>query len=156
MRRLIPYLTLIRKEWRDTRALTIASALLVPIALLAMNEGFLDWRGDIGAWFIPLAVALYLVVIASDLVAADVSSGRAQSYAALPVRASTLWASKLAFLALAAVGFASWALAVTSGLYSAFAPQAALESHFDELSRISVKSMSRRQVEVSLSGRRSL
>ncbi len=39
MRRLMlmPLLTLIRKEWRDTRALTIASALIVPLALLAMN-----------------------------------------------------------------------------------------------------------------------
>ena len=122
MRRVKPLLTLIRKEWRDTRALTIASALLVPIALLAMNEGFLDWRGDVGAWFVVAATVLYVVVIAADVIAADVASGRARSYATLPVRASTLWASKLTFLATTATLFFGWTLAVTAGLYATAAP----------------------------------
>ncbi len=137
MRRLKPFLTLIQKEWRDTRALTVACALLVPVALLAMNVTYLDWRADVGAWFVLAAALLYLVVVAADLVAADVSSRRAQSYAALPVGASSLWTAKIAFLALAALGFAAWTLAVTGALYGMLAPPDAADRLTHELGRIS-------------------
>jgi hypothetical protein len=122
VRHLKPILSLLRKEWRDTRALTIVSALLVPIALVSMNEGFLDWRGDVGAWFVVATTVLYVVVIAADLIAADVSSGRAQSYAALPVSAFTLWASKLAYLTLVGAMFFGWSFAITAGMYATIAP----------------------------------
>ncbi len=122
------FLTLVHKEWRDTRALSLVCALLVPLALLAAELGFLDWRGDFaGAYFVPGVIALYLAVIASDLVAADAATGRARSYAMLPVRPATLWSAKLAFLLVAGAAFTVWTLAVTTGLYAAFAPQDAID-----------------------------
>ncbi len=137
MRSLTPFLFLIRKEWRDVRAVTLVCVALVPAALLALELGFLDWRGDFaGSTFVPVVSLLFLAIVTADLVAADVTSGRARVYAALPVRPRTLWAAKLTFVLLAGAAFAIWTTAITTGIYAAWAPPAQYAVLLGELGRL--------------------
>jgi hypothetical protein len=129
-------LALLHKEWRDVRALTIACALLVPIGLISMEYGYLDWQGDFTAGtYVPACIGLYLAVIAADLIAADIATKRARAYAALPTRWASLWASKLTFLALAGTGFTVWTVMSCAAIYHVLAPEAADAQFIDQLSR---------------------
>ena len=143
MRRLNVFLNLVRNEWRDVRALTVVCMALVPLALLAVDLGFLDWRADFaGTWFVPGVLLLYAVVVCSDLVAAEVSTGRARTYACLPVSPAARWWAKIAFVVVAVTAFAAWTFGTTFALYAAFAPEArstgALLDHLRELDRAAV------------------
>jgi len=130
-------LALLHKEWRDVRALTIACALLVPIGLISMEYGYLDWRGDFTAGtYVPTCIGLFLAVIAADLIAADIATKRARAYAALPTRWAGLWVSKLAFLAVAGVSFTIWTVTSCAAVYAALAPDAANAQFIEQLSRL--------------------
>jgi len=130
-------LALLHKEWRDVRALTIVCALLVPIALLGLEYGYLDWRGDFAAeTYVPACIALFLAVISADLIAADIATKRARAYAALPTRWSSLWASKVTFLMLAGVAFTVWTVTSCAAVYATLAPEQANAQFLEGLARI--------------------
>ncbi len=104
------FLTLIRKEWRETRALTAGAAMAVLVLSVAANEIWLGYSAAAltAAFVIPGLVALYLVAIASDLVAAEVASRRVETFALLPARPLLLWFAKFAFLVGAGIAFLAW------------------------------------------------
>ncbi len=130
-------LALLHKEWRDVRALTIACALLVPGGLLAIEYGYLDWRGDIAAaTYVPVCIGLFLAVISADIIAADIATKRARAFAALPTRWSSLWASKLTFLLLIGAAFSVWTVTSCAAIYATLAPAEANTQFLVELSRL--------------------
>ena len=92
---------LVRAEWRNARALTIASALVAIGASVAIDALFFHGKdgGLLATWVVPALLGLFLAATASDLVAGDVASRRIDSLALLPARLRTIWASKALFLA---------------------------------------------------------
>ncbi len=113
-------LALIRKEWRDARALTAGAAVAVVALSVAANEAWLDYRSATftAAYLIPGLVAIYLVTIASDLVASDVATRRVETFALLPARPFLLWSAKLSFLLISGLVFLIWVVGVQLALHA--------------------------------------
>ena len=112
--------TLLRREARDARAITIALALIAPLAIAAVEELAAHYTyGHLTARYaVPCAVALYAAILASDLVSAEVSTRRMNALAALPVGLDRVWKAKVTFLILATVSFAGWMYGTTATLYA--------------------------------------
>ncbi len=104
------FLTLLQKEWRDARAITLASAILAPLALVAAEHWFLreQYAEFAAVVLVPGLIGLFAAVIASDVIAADVSTRRSHSMAALPTSARTLWLSKVVALVALTLLFGAW------------------------------------------------
>jgi hypothetical protein len=119
MRHLLP---LFRREWRDARAVTIASALVALLASIAINVWFFHWKeGDLTAMYlVPSLLALYLAAIGSDLVAAEVSTRRVDALALLPTSLRRVWTAKVLLLVVAGGVFLAWLLAVELTLLATF------------------------------------
>ncbi len=124
------FATLVWKEWRDVRAVTLVAAALVPVAVGVLAWATRDWRsGELLALAaLPALAGLYWVALASDVVAGDATSGRLATLAALPVRPWKLFGAKLAFLVGAGLAFALWVLAVETAVVTAFGSEHALAS----------------------------
>ena len=94
--------TLLMKEWREHRALILAFLVLAPLLSLAWKDQIIGWdratAGDSLRIVIPVLTALFVLAIASDLVAGDASSGRMAFFAAMPARLATHWLARVLFL----------------------------------------------------------
>jgi hypothetical protein len=117
-----PFLALVRKEWRDVRVLTFASALIAVGVCLGIRWGLVAWGGrdDAGGFpaetwwgfFVPMTVALYAATVAADMVGGEVASRRVDQLALLPVGPMRVWSAKATFLLLATAAFGAWCVAV--------------------------------------------
>jgi hypothetical protein len=94
---------LLRKEWRENRALVFGLMALGPLALFGLR--FLPTHDHLNihpaspaAALLPFLMLIYVLAIGADLIAADASSGRIAFLAAQPVRPATLWTARAAFL----------------------------------------------------------
>jgi hypothetical protein len=112
--------SLIAKEWRENRALILGLLLLAPLASLAFKAlapGW-AWRGleSMGV-LLPGLLGLCTLAIAADLVGGDAGSGRIRFLAALPVRPTTIWAAKVAFLVLSATLYLGYCIAMEVAIF---------------------------------------
>ncbi len=121
------FLPLLRREARDTRALIVVLAVIAPLALIAYEEffGHYTYGASTARWFGTAAAALCGLLIASDLVASDVSTGRMDALASLPTGLGRIWAAKVTHLVVATLAFGVYALTVTTALYALRASGAA-------------------------------
>jgi len=119
---------LIRKEWRENRALILGFLILAPtlsLALKGLVVGFAKTApSDSIQFVIPAMLGLYVLAIASDLVAGDAASGRLGFLAALPVRPATIWAAKALFLFGTATLYLGWLLAAEAAILAALGKEA--------------------------------
>lgn len=110
---------LIAKEWRENRALLLGFLAVAPVLSLGLKWLVHGRSGGAVAaasalYFLPGMVGLFLVAVASDLIAADVASGRIEFLAALPVRLGKVWAAKCLFLLGAGAAYAVFLAALES------------------------------------------
>jgi ABC-type transport system involved in multi-copper enzyme maturation permease subunit len=123
---------LLRKEWRDVRALTWACMALVPAVTAFVRWVLAEVRQDVWAtspaalswnvfvsgaprWWEPLVpgmIALYGALVAADAVGAEVASRRSDGLALLPVGRWRVWFAKITLLCAATALFAAWAVLV--------------------------------------------
>jgi hypothetical protein len=77
--------TLMHREWREVRGVTLGAAIAAVIASVAVDGWFLHGKdGALTAvWVVPALLALYLAILASDLVAGDVATDRIRAMALL-------------------------------------------------------------------------
>ncbi len=113
-------LALLRREAREIRALTIAMALIAPVALVAYEEflGHYSYGHYTARFGVPGLVALFAAIVASDLVAAEVATRRIDALVALPVTLRRIWCTKVALLLTATLSFAGWVWGAAALLYS--------------------------------------
>jgi len=97
----------------------VGAALGAALCAVAARAAGLDDRAATrtAAYVVPGLVAVYLVLIAADLVASDVSTRRIETLALLPARPVLIWTAKLAFLLLAGLLFLAWTAAVLVALH---------------------------------------
>lgn len=106
--------TLIHREWRDARVVTFASAVVAVLASVAINEWFVHYKDGavMAVYIVPALLGLYLAVIASDIVAADVATRRIDALALLPTGMTRVWTAKVLFAFAAGAAFLAWLVAV--------------------------------------------
>jgi hypothetical protein len=114
--------SLIRKEWRESRALILGFLILAPLTSLALKGlliGFAKTAAlDSLMFFIPATFALFVFALSADLAAADISSGRMGFFAALPMPPTRLWRAKIVFLAGSSLLYLGYVLGVEALLLS--------------------------------------
>jgi hypothetical protein len=127
---------LLHREWRDVRAVTIAAALVTIPASLALNHWFLHWKeGALTAmWVVPAIVALYLAVVAADLVGGEVATRRIDGLAVLPTGLLRVWTAKATLLAVTGVVFLLWTVAAELGLLAVWGQPNELDAFLAALS----------------------
>jgi len=105
-------LGLLRKEWRENRALFFGLLVAAPVLSVLVKTLMDGWTGSDALAFttygIPAMLGLYFLGMASDLVAADSAAERHVFVAALPVRAGTVWSAKVIFLFGSAAAYLGW------------------------------------------------
>lgn len=105
---------LLRKEWRDHRALVLLASLLVAAVVIGGRLIFgeaVDSELRTG-WMLPGCLVLFLAAVAADSAARESNDGVGDALGRLPVSARALWAAKLVFLMLAAIAFQTWLVAL--------------------------------------------
>ena len=119
---------LFAKEWRDHRTLILMCAALVPVAFAAIEwlySGGARPRVTAGA-VVPCAVTVVATILAADLFGADLVTGRAGTYAALPTTARTHFVVRTVFLGIVVTLLAAWIVACATGAIAVFGSDAAL------------------------------
>lgn len=122
-------LSLVGKEWRDVRAVTAASAVLVVLACLGVRW-YLEERYGLSLtelpptsryfeYLVPACAALYATLIAADIVGGEVASRRIDLVELLPVGRSRVWTAKVLFLVVVTVAFLLWCVVVQAAALAA-------------------------------------
>lgn len=114
------FLSLLARQVRDNRGALVVA----PLASAVVLSGVFAWFpgpnavGEATAYAIGALTALWTLYFAADSFASDGATGRLATLALLPVRARTLWSSRVAFVALASVGQGLFALGFGLGLHA--------------------------------------
>lgn len=119
-------LTLVGKEWRDVRAVTAASAVLVVVACLGvrwvLEERYGLSMADFPSTprhldvFVPACAALHAMLVAADSVGGEVASRRIDLVELMPAGRGRVWMAKALFLLAASGGFTLWCALVQWGV----------------------------------------
>lgn len=111
-----------------------AALLVASLASAVVLGGVFAWFpgpnavGEATAYAIGSLAALWTLYFAADSFASDGATGRLATLALLPVRARTLWSSRVAFVALASVGQGLFALGFGLGLHAALGSELSWEA----------------------------
>jgi hypothetical protein len=126
---------LLRRETRDARGplatlFVVAAAAPFVLRVFVLERSEEELSMTLARMFVPAAFAVFVVAIASDLVARDVATKRIDGLAVLPVPISRVWTAKVLFLVVASAAFLAW---ITGAAFAAVASTAS-KSAMDRLS----------------------
>src|SRR5262245_60409470 len=129
------FVTLLRKELRDNKATLAVAALLAVVVSWIVQRWALKFEDPFATsrWLMPAIAGVGLVVVASDLFAQDLETGRLATLALLPIPTRTLWIARIVFLSMAGVllfGFAWVAQVVLVGAFGKPGAQAVIPAAF--------------------------
>jgi hypothetical protein len=99
--------TFLWREFRNHGILLAGAAAAAPPALAALH--LLHW--DFGSAAPVVMLALFAATLASDLIATEIATGRAQALALLPVSPGFIWRAKLLFLGITTAAFSLYLFA---------------------------------------------
>ncbi|MCY3004137.1 MAG: hypothetical protein NTV21_20270 [Planctomycetota bacterium] len=128
-------LRLVVQQARDNRAALVVA----PLASAVVLGGVFAWFpgpnavGEATAYAIGALTALWTLYFAADSFASDGATGRLATLALLPVRARTLWSSRVAFVALTSFGQGLFALGFGLGLHATLGSTDSFEACIDGL-----------------------
>lgn len=122
--------SLLVRQVRDNRGALVVAPLASAVVLGSVFAWFPGPNavGEATAYAIGSLAALWTLYFAADSFASDGATGRLATLALLPVRARTLWSSRVAFVALASAGQGLFALGFGLGLHEALGTELSLEA----------------------------
>jgi hypothetical protein len=96
---------LLHKEWRDQRLLAI-SALVVCVLFMVLGRllGGTGFNAELRAEILPMLLAVFAILLATESIARDASSGVESTLARLPAARRVVWLSKAGLVALMTTG----------------------------------------------------
>lgn len=124
------FLSLLARQVRDNRGALVVAPLASAVVLAGVSAWFPGPNavGEATAYAIGALTALWTLYFAADSFASDGATGRLATLALLPVRARTLWSSRVAFVALASVGQGLFALGSGLGLHVGLGSELSMEA----------------------------
>ena len=120
---------LLWKEWRDHRIALAVFAAIVPLVSWPVQRWVFKFQEPEWTWMwvVPLCAGLATAIVAADLFAMDLATGRMSALAALPVTLRRHFGARAVFLVAVAFAFAAWTVAMNAALVAFGGKPAAVE-----------------------------